>query len=347
MGSQYLGIKHGTCTPRIRLLSGGCESLAQHSAFTSHTIGLQLQHAMLQPLHSVPSPRGSHSAKHTSLFKQSPLTPQLPFLKKQVNQRKRTHAVRSTAGDTSPPPTDSSAPTFAAALLEPIEPSLPRNPHPSLINEDFQPTMPEGRIFSIWDLTSLWIGLVVAVRRDSLCSALARFLRFCCWLIVLVKQMPHMVKAYYLTSIATCMMLNPLCIYVGCDLPQVLTCSVLRISASSLRSSYCSSSVPTLSVQVPTYYLAGSLVEMGMSWWQGVVTVFCGNMLVLLPMILNGELSLALSSLPSRKSCSLPDHPMLPGIASYVEPIRLGSKVLVSYDIFDDLESKQGRLWSI
>ncbi|GAQ82450.1 allantoin permease [Klebsormidium nitens] len=62
--------------------------------------------------------------------------------------------------------------------------------------------MPEGRIFSIWDLTSLWIGLVVAV---------------------------------------------------------------------------------------PTYYLAGSLVEMGMSWWQGVVTVFCGNLLVLLPMILNGH----------------------------------------------------------
>ena len=42
-------------------------------------------------------------------------------------------------------------------------------------------------------------------------------------------------------------------------------------------------------VCVPTYMLAGGLVEMGMSWWQAVGTVMLGNVIVLVPMILNGH----------------------------------------------------------
>lgn len=42
-------------------------------------------------------------------------------------------------------------------------------------------------------------------------------------------------------------------------------------------------------VCVPTYLLAGGLVELGMSWWQAVATVCLGNVVVLLPMIANGH----------------------------------------------------------
>ena len=40
---------------------------------------------------------------------------------------------------------------------------------------------------------------------------------------------------------------------------------------------------------VPTYMLAGGLVELGMSWWQAVLTVGLGNLLVLAPMILTAH----------------------------------------------------------
>ncbi|MDQ7050922.1 MAG: NCS1 family nucleobase:cation symporter-1 [Enterobacterales bacterium] len=42
-------------------------------------------------------------------------------------------------------------------------------------------------------------------------------------------------------------------------------------------------------VCVPTYMLAGGLVAEGMSWWQAVLTVLLGNMIVLVPMILIGH----------------------------------------------------------
>ncbi len=42
-------------------------------------------------------------------------------------------------------------------------------------------------------------------------------------------------------------------------------------------------------VCVPTYMLAGGLVSEGMSWWQAVLTVLLGNMIVLIPMILIGH----------------------------------------------------------
>jgi nucleobase:cation symporter-1, NCS1 family len=40
---------------------------------------------------------------------------------------------------------------------------------------------------------------------------------------------------------------------------------------------------------VPTYMLAGGLVELGMSWWQAVLTVALGNVIVLAPMILTAD----------------------------------------------------------
>ncbi len=40
---------------------------------------------------------------------------------------------------------------------------------------------------------------------------------------------------------------------------------------------------------VPTYTLASSLIEQGMSWWQAVLTIFLGNSIVLIPMVLNAH----------------------------------------------------------
>lgn len=42
-------------------------------------------------------------------------------------------------------------------------------------------------------------------------------------------------------------------------------------------------------VCVPTYMLAGGLVSQGMNWWQAVLTVLLGNVIVLLPMVLIGH----------------------------------------------------------
>lgn len=42
-------------------------------------------------------------------------------------------------------------------------------------------------------------------------------------------------------------------------------------------------------VCVPTYMLAAGLVSEGMSWWQAVLTVLLGNMIVLVPMMLIGH----------------------------------------------------------
>jgi nucleobase:cation symporter-1, NCS1 family len=45
----------------------------------------------------------------------------------------------------------------------------------------------------------------------------------------------------------------------------------------------------SMSLCIPTYMLASSLIEGGMNWWQAIFTVFLGNAIVLLPMILNGH----------------------------------------------------------
>ena len=40
---------------------------------------------------------------------------------------------------------------------------------------------------------------------------------------------------------------------------------------------------------IPTYMLASSLIDGGMNWWQAVLTIFLGNLIVLIPMILNAH----------------------------------------------------------
>ncbi len=45
----------------------------------------------------------------------------------------------------------------------------------------------------------------------------------------------------------------------------------------------------SMSACIPTYMLASSLIEEGMNWWQAVLTIFLGNVIVLLPMILNAH----------------------------------------------------------
>lgn len=44
-----------------------------------------------------------------------------------------------------------------------------------------------------------------------------------------------------------------------------------------------------LSVQIPTYMLGSSLISNGMNWWQAVLTVLLGNLIVLIPMIMIGH----------------------------------------------------------
>ncbi|MES2881151.1 MAG: cytosine permease, partial [Bacteroidota bacterium] len=45
----------------------------------------------------------------------------------------------------------------------------------------------------------------------------------------------------------------------------------------------------SMSLCIPTYMLASSLIQGGMNWWQAILTIFLGNMIVLIPMILNGR----------------------------------------------------------
>ena len=45
----------------------------------------------------------------------------------------------------------------------------------------------------------------------------------------------------------------------------------------------------SMSACIPTYTLASSLIEEGMNWWQALATIFLGNVIVLLPMVLNAH----------------------------------------------------------
>lgn len=45
----------------------------------------------------------------------------------------------------------------------------------------------------------------------------------------------------------------------------------------------------SMSLCIPTYMLASSLIDGGMNWWQAILTIFLGNTVVLIPMILNGR----------------------------------------------------------
>jgi NCS1 family nucleobase:cation symporter-1 len=45
----------------------------------------------------------------------------------------------------------------------------------------------------------------------------------------------------------------------------------------------------SMSACIPTYMLASSLIDGGMNWWQAVLTIFLGNIIVLIPMVLNAH----------------------------------------------------------
>src|SRR5580704_12417118 len=45
----------------------------------------------------------------------------------------------------------------------------------------------------------------------------------------------------------------------------------------------------SMSACIPTYMLASSLITEGMNWWQAIVTIFLGNLIVLIPMVLNAH----------------------------------------------------------
>lgn len=45
----------------------------------------------------------------------------------------------------------------------------------------------------------------------------------------------------------------------------------------------------SMSLCIPTYMLASSLIDGGMNWWQAILTIFLGNAIVLIPIILNGR----------------------------------------------------------
>ncbi len=45
----------------------------------------------------------------------------------------------------------------------------------------------------------------------------------------------------------------------------------------------------SMSACIPTYMLASGLIAEGMNWWQAVLTIFLGNVIVLVPMVLNAH----------------------------------------------------------
>src|SRR5246127_2186408 len=44
-----------------------------------------------------------------------------------------------------------------------------------------------------------------------------------------------------------------------------------------------------MSVCIPTYMLASGLIAGGMNWWQAIATILLGNLIVLIPMLLNAH----------------------------------------------------------
>jgi NCS1 family nucleobase:cation symporter-1 len=44
-----------------------------------------------------------------------------------------------------------------------------------------------------------------------------------------------------------------------------------------------------MSVCIPTYMLAASMIEAGMNWWQSLLAILLGNAIVLVPMVLNAH----------------------------------------------------------
>ncbi len=51
-----------------------------------------------------------------------------------------------------------------------------------------------------------------------------------------------------------------------------------------------------MSVCIPTYMLASGLIAGGMNWWQAIGTILLGNLVVLIPMLLNAHAGPATAS---------------------------------------------------
>src|SRR5262249_18176416 len=45
----------------------------------------------------------------------------------------------------------------------------------------------------------------------------------------------------------------------------------------------------SMSACIPTYMLASGMIAEGLNWWQAVSTIFLGNCIVLIPMVLNAH----------------------------------------------------------
>ncbi|MCC7400282.1 MAG: NCS1 family nucleobase:cation symporter-1 [Chitinophagaceae bacterium] len=45
----------------------------------------------------------------------------------------------------------------------------------------------------------------------------------------------------------------------------------------------------SMSLCIPTYTMASSMINGGMNWWQAILTIFLGNAIVLIPILLNGH----------------------------------------------------------
>src|SRR5258705_13161478 len=45
----------------------------------------------------------------------------------------------------------------------------------------------------------------------------------------------------------------------------------------------------SMSLCIPSYQLASGMIDKGMNWWQAIMTMLLGNLIVLVPMILNGH----------------------------------------------------------
>lgn len=117
--------------------------------------------------------------------------------------RRASQIVRAEGGGATSASSSNGPGSFLGALFQPASaPVVVSHPDPSLANQDLIPTTLDQRIFSAWDIISLWVGLVVGV---------------------------------------------------------------------------------------PSYYLAGSLVDLGMAWWQGILTVMAGNFLLFFPLVLTGH----------------------------------------------------------
>src|SRR4029078_11678491 len=45
----------------------------------------------------------------------------------------------------------------------------------------------------------------------------------------------------------------------------------------------------SMSLCIPSYQLVSGMIDKGMNWWQAIMTMLIGNLIVLVPMLLNGH----------------------------------------------------------